>query len=159
MSDISAPNRHLKTTLIPIEETVSWKIHNVSHLLKTNTWTAYSIPLEIGLGAMEVSRWNVSLVRNKDSILCARAALLSPKERHRNVTHHVKVAVMTDEGPVYYLPNQDDPDFAEAKETSHDGEPTFWKIAHTTRISPDVDDSLELIVTMTVYGCDISEER
>ncbi|ODN00399.1 hypothetical protein Ocin01_06282 [Orchesella cincta] len=153
------PNRFFKSTLIPIEETVSWKIHNVSHLLKTNTWTAFSLPLEIGLGATELSNWSISLVRNKDSILCARAALLSPKERHRNVTHHLKVAVVSDDGPEYYLPNKDDPDFIEAKETSHIGEPTFWKIAHTTRISPDAEDCLELIVTMTVYGCDISEER
>ncbi|OXA55846.1 uncharacterized protein LOC110849397 [Folsomia candida] len=151
------------STLIPLSETVRWKIHNVSELVKHSAFSAISIPFEVGVGPTGLSKWEISLVSHVASGMLQARARLTGLVGHAqsSVTHHVTIWLRRN-GSLSQV--RYEKDFLRCKETSLPGEPTIWEVIPLEDLQDeasgilDVDaDCFDLVVKLTVFGQDVSQ--
>jgi len=117
-----------------------------------------SIPMEVGYGATGLSKWEISLSGNSQ-VLHATARLITPSDA--KITHHLIIEIVRHGLPSLVKSS----DYQKGKVAEAKGYASYWKIIPLEDIDDSgsgivtSDNSMQLILTLTVFGSDLSQER
>jgi len=141
-----------ESTLLRSKGTIRWKIHNLSDLVKENTWAAMTITFEARGSLGRNYTWRISLSAD-DDYLYGRAELIAPVKFR--ILYHIKFHIVGKPEDVAITEEND----SNPREIMSQGDPQKWPIIQRKylKLLKNEEDTIELSVDVNCFGSETSK--